>query len=44
VQALELFFDPVTEAAVKDVWAQLEAAGYRAWPAGRTAAIDHTSP
>ena len=26
-QALELFFDPATEAAIKDVWAQLEAAG-----------------
>ncbi len=26
-QALELFFDPTTEATVKDVWARLEAAG-----------------
>lgn len=26
-QALELFFDPATEAAIKDVWEQLEAAG-----------------
>jgi 2'-5' RNA ligase len=26
-QALELFFDPATEAAIRDVWAQLEVAG-----------------
>jgi 2'-5' RNA ligase len=26
-QALELFFDPATEVGIKDVWAQLEAAG-----------------